>query len=149
MSKSTSRAAAMSTGVNRLSTDGKAAKAVVSADVGSTSGLRSYDGASFQDYVDHMQWKNDLGCIGLLNVRVGVDLLNPTKKTHHDTLTTGTDTKKTLPTSANNIMLDWWKLYLDISAIYHTAFVDWYLENVQEVDIVLNVNCNAGLTTSN
>ena len=88
-----SREAAAKNGVNHLSPDGKAAEAVISVDAGSTSGLSSYAGASFQDYVDYMQWKDwkdDLDCIGLLSVRVGFDLLNPTRKTYRDALTTGT-----------------------------------------------------------
>ena len=44
--------------------------------------------------------------------------------------------------------LDTWKLYLDSCATYHSAFVDWMLDNVREVNAVLKGNCNAGVTTS-
>ena len=42
-----------------------------------------------------------------------------------------------------------WKLYLDSCATYNSAFVDWYLDNVHEVDTILKGSCNAGVTTSN
>ena len=58
-------------------------------------------------------------------------------------------TKKTLPRGAKYVTLDWWKLYLDSCAKYHTAFVDWLLANVHEVNNVLKGNCNVGGTTSN
>ena len=87
--------------------------------------------------------------IGLLNVCVGVNLLNPTKTTYRDALVTGTGTKKTLPKSVSQVTLDWWKLYVDSCTTNHTELVDWYLDNVHDVDIVLKGNCNTGGTTSN
>ena len=111
----------MKTGVNHLSTDDTAAGAGASVDAGSASGLSRYAYASYQDYVDFMQSKDDLDGIGLLNIYAGVDILNPTKKTYRDTLTTGTGTKKTLPTSVSRVTLYWWKLYLDSCAAYHTV----------------------------
>ena len=47
------------------------------------------------------------------------------------------------------VTLDWWKLYLGSCATYHTAFVDWLLDNVHEVDTVFKGNCNVGVTISN
>ena len=44
--------------------------------------------------------------------------------------------------------LDKWKLYLDSCATYHSAFVEWYLDNTHDVDTVLKGTCNAGVTTS-
>ena len=93
-----------------------------------------------------MQWKDYLGGIGLLNVHLGVDLVNPTKKNDRNALKTTKGNKKTLPTSVSCITLDWWKLYLDSCATYHTLFADWYLHNVNEVDIVTKSNYNAGVT---
>ena len=43
---------------------------------------------------------------------------------------------------------DSWKLYLDSCATHHSAFVDWMLDNLREVNAVLKGNCNAGVTTS-
>jgi len=42
-----------------------------------------------------------------------------------------------------------WKLYLDSCDTYHSAFADWCLENICEVDTILKGSCNAGVTTSN
>ena len=53
--KGTPRVAATKTGVNHLSTDDKDVEVVISVDTGSTSGLSSYAGASFQDY-ERMIW---------------------------------------------------------------------------------------------
>ena len=61
--------------MDNLSTNGKTAKAVISDDAGSTSGLCSYGCATFQDYVDFKQWRNEFDGLGFLNVCVGVDLL--------------------------------------------------------------------------
>ena len=54
-----SRGAGKKPGVNHLSIDDKAAKAVISVDAGSTSGPSRYAGASFQDYVGYKQWEDD------------------------------------------------------------------------------------------
>mmetsp|Transcript_11546 Transcript_11546/g.25307 ORF Transcript_11546/g.25307 Transcript_11546/m.25307 type:complete len:155 (-) Transcript_11546:466-930(-) len=58
--------------------------------------------------------------------------------------------KKSMPpaTIKKRNTLDSWKLYLDSCATYHSAFVDWCLDNVRTVDRVLKGNCNAGVTTS-
>ena len=45
--------------------------------------------------------------------------------------------------------LDNWKLYLDTCATYHSAFVDWMLSNVHQVNTILRGNCNAGVTSTN
>ena len=92
---------------------------------------------------------------------MGLDLLNLVQKSYCNALTTGTGTgtkktlptgtttKKTLPRGVKRVTLDRWKMYLDSCATYHTAFVDWLLDNVHEVDNVLKGNCNVGVTTSN
>ena len=38
---------------------------------------------------------------------------------------------------------------MDSCTIYHLAVVDWYLDNVCEVDTILKGSYNAGVTTSN
>ena len=45
--------------------------------------------------------------------------------------------------------LDDWKLHLDSCATYHSAFVEWSLDNIHVVDTILKANCNTGVTTSN
>ena len=40
--------------------------------------------------------------------------------------------------------LDWWKLYLDSCASYHTFFVKEFLMNIYECAGAMNRNCNAG-----
>ena len=123
--------------------------AAEAAYAGSTSDIGSYADVSYQDYVDYMQWKGDLDGIGLFNVHAEVNLLNPTRKTYHDAMSTGTGTKKKLPTSRSHVTLGWQKLYLDSCATYHSAFLNWYLDNIHKVDIFLKGNCNTGVTTGN
>ena len=119
---------------------------------------------SYAEYLEYTQYCEEMS-VGFLNVRVrvdrvkvGLDLLSPAQKSYRDALTTGTGIQKTLPRagtqktsprSAGRVTLDWWKLYLDSSATYHTAFVDELLDNVHEVDTILKGNCHAGVTTSN
>ena len=45
--------------------------------------------------------------------------------------------------------LNKWTLYLDSCTTYHSAFVDWMLDNTREVNAVLHGNCNAGVTSTN
>ena len=40
-----------------------------------------------------------------------------------------------------------WKLYLDSCATYHSVFAEWYLKNIQEVELHLKGHCNIGVTT--
>ena len=44
------------------------------------------------------------------------------------------------------LTLDWWKVYLDSCASYHTFFVKEFLKNIQEGKGTMNGNCNAGET---
>ena len=96
--------------------------------------------------------------MGVNYVQVGPDLLNPVQKGYCDALPTDTGTQKTLPRAAARksvprstkcVTLDWWKLYLDSCATYHTVSVDWLLDDIHKVDTILKGNCNAGVTTSN
>ena len=41
------------------------------------------------------------------------------------------------------LTLDWWKLYLDSCASYHTFFVKLFLMNIYEGAGAMNDNCNA------
>ena len=41
-----------------------------------------------------------------------------------------------------------WKLYLDICVAYHTAFVTWLLNNLEDSDTTLVGNFNYGVTSS-
>jgi len=36
----------------------------------------------------------------------------------------------------------------DSCATYHSVFLDWYIDNVHQVDTILKGSCNAGVTTS-
>ena len=58
-------------------------------------------------------------------------------------------TKSTSKRVSKRFMLDWYKLYLDSCATYHSAFVRTLLHNVHVVNTVLQGNCNAGVSTSN
>ena len=40
-----------------------------------------------------------------------------------------------------------WKLYLDSCATYHSVFAEWYLKNIEEVEVYLKGHCNTGMTT--
>ena len=51
-----------------------------------------------------------------------------------------TQKKKVLP-----FTLELWKLYLDICATYHTAFVTMMLDDMGESGTTLVGNCNAGV----
>jgi predicted Fe-S protein YdhL (DUF1289 family) len=154
-------------GQNHLATDQKVAAEVENipvVDTGTTQGSTAGSVPSYAEFLEYKQYCEEMS-VGFLNVRVGVDrvqegldLLGPARKSYRDVLTTGTgtqktfsraDTQKTSPRSAGRVTLDWWKLYLDSCATYHTAFVDWILDNVHEVDMILKGNCNAGVTTSN
>ena len=42
--------------------------------------------------------------------------------------------------------LDWWKVYLDSCATYHTFFMKEFLRNIEENKGTTNDNCNAGET---
>ena len=44
------------------------------------------------------------------------------------------------------LTLQWWKIYLDSCATYHTFFVKEFLKNVVENKGTMNGNCNAGET---
>ena len=44
------------------------------------------------------------------------------------------------------LTLDWWKLYLDSCASYHTLFVKEFLMNIYKGAKAINGNCNAGTT---
>ena len=79
--------------MNHHSTDDKATEAVISADTGSTSGITSQLGDSFQDFLDWRSYGGELDglgflnvCVGVNHVQVGVDLLGPTQKSYRDTL---------------------------------------------------------------
>ena len=96
---------------------------MISVDTGLTDGVSSYAGASFQDYANWRQWKDELDGLGFLNVRVGVNhvrvgvnQLSPTKITYRGALTASAGTKETPPTNVGRVMLNWWKLYLDSCA---------------------------------
>ena len=39
-----------------------------------------------------------------------------------------------------------WKLYLNSCVTYHTTFVTWLFNNVEDADTTLLGNCNAGVT---
>ena len=54
-----------------------------------------------------------------------------------------TQKKKVLP-----FTLELWKLYLDICATYHTAFVTMMLDDMGESGTTLVGNCKAGVTSS-
>ena len=41
--------------------------------------------------------------------------------------------------------LELWKLYLDICATYHTAFVTWLLDDVEDVNTTMVGNYNNGV----
>ena len=41
-------------------------------------------------------------------------------------------------------MLDWWKVYLDSCATYHTFFVKEFLQGIYTSKTVMNSSCNAG-----
>ena len=43
------------------------------------------------------------------------------------------------------LTLDWWKVYLDSCASYHTFFIKAFLKNIEESG-TMNGNCNAGTT---
>ena len=45
---------------------------------------------------------------------------------------------------SRRMTLDNWKLYLNTCDTYHSAFVDWMLSNVHQVNTILRGNCNAG-----
>ena len=40
--------------------------------------------------------------------------------------------------------LDWWKVYLDSCATYHTFFIKEYLRGIYTSKTVMNGSCNAG-----
>ena len=40
--------------------------------------------------------------------------------------------------------LDWWKLYLDSCATYHTFFIKRFLRGIYTSKTVMNGSCNAG-----
>ena len=61
------------TGLNHLSTDGKTVKVLISVDAMATDVSSYAAGASFQDYVDWKQWRDEMDGLGFLNVRVGVN----------------------------------------------------------------------------
>ena len=122
-------------------------------DNGTTPGSVTGSVPSFQQFLGYQSYVEENEFV-FLNVRVGVDcvkvgldLLGPAQKSYRDALTTGTGTQKTLPAvagtektfprDAKRVTLNWWKLYLDSCATYHTAFVDWLLDNVHEVDTIL------------
>ena len=44
------------------------------------------------------------------------------------------------------LTLQWWKVYLDSCATYHTFFVKEFLKNIVENKGTMNGNCNAGET---
>ena len=99
------------TGVNHLSTDTDVG-GVASSDVRSTGGISSQE-ASFQGYLDYIEWKDG---IRMINVHTGVELLNPTEKaTYRDVLTSSAvyhKHKEAHLQKGHQVTLDWWKLYL-------------------------------------
>ena len=46
------------------------------------------------------------------------------------------------------VTLDEWKLCLDSCTMHHSTFVDWILDNVQKVNMILKGSCNTGVTKS-
>ena len=46
------------------------------------------------------------------------------------------------------LMLCDWKLHLVSCATYYLVFTEWYLKNIQEVEVNLKGHCNAGVTTN-
>ena len=67
----------------------------------------------------------------------GTSLLNPgEKRVSFSADTKGRDT------------LDWWKLYLDSCATFHTSFVRDMLSDVYKSKVTLHGSCNAGTTIS-
>ena len=67
----------------------------------------------------------------------GTSLLNPGEK--RVSLTPDTKGRDTL---------DWWKLYLDSCATFHTSFVRDMLSDVYKSEVTLHGSCNAGTTIS-
>ena len=51
-----------------------------------------------------------------------------------------------MQTLTKRLTLDWWKLYLDSCASFHTFFVKEFLMNISEGTGAMNGNCNAGTT---
>lgn len=49
----------------------------------------------------------------------------------------------------NRNTLDWWKCYLDSCATYHTFFIKKILTNIEEGDLVMTEQYNAGVTSTN
>ena len=45
--------------------------------------------------------------------------------------------------------LDWWKLYWESCAAYNQVFMNYLLTNIEESNVVLKANCNAGITMTN
>ena len=58
-------------------------------------------------------------------------------------------TKGVTKNATKRFTLDWYKLYLDSCATYHSACVRKPLNEIREVKTVLQGNCNAGVSTSN
>ena len=56
--------------------------------------------------------------------------------------------KGTVNSDAKRLTLDWYKLYLDSCATYHSSFLRSLLHDVHEVKTVLQGNCNAGVSIS-
>ena len=44
--------------------------------------------------------------------------------------------------------MDWWKLYLDSCATYHTFFIKRFLRGIYESKTVMNGSCNAGAVST-
>ena len=44
------------------------------------------------------------------------------------------------------LTLQWWKVYLDNCATYHTFYIKEFLRNIEENKGTMNGNCNAGET---
>ena len=81
--------------------------------------------------------------LNLLSGAVSIAYKNPGKK-----VTFAEVVKGTVNSDAKRFTVDWYKLYLDICATYHSAFVSSLLSGVREVKTVLQGNCNAGVSIS-
>ena len=44
--------------------------------------------------------------------------------------------------------LDWWKVYLDSCATYHTFFIEEFLRGIYTSKTVMNGSCNAGTVST-
>ena len=86
---------------------------------------------------------NSFGFFGI-NFGVVGEILTLKVSTNDDSKSIGVSLTDVSSGGNKRLNLDWWKLYLDRCASYHTFFVKEFLMNIYEGAGAMNGNCNTG-----